>query len=274
MEYLFLVNGVDDVPQDGFVDNLWNTSNNNGNALTDQTIEFENETWQGALTSLLSPVNALIGSLPVPNPVNNVPATLGILNQPYSIIRRPVPSAKGREIQLPSDVVIDLTTWGNPIQERSRLPGMGPIAQGLPAQGLPAEAFNQYSGSIDILVYPSGQVVPTMNYSTPASVGLNGPFLHFWLAERRDVVPPSPIAAAVPYLPIGNILQIPGVTPIPYPGPKLKGEYRLVTVFTRNGQIATNDNVPFDNPAAPQNGQNYNPSLPFLQAQEGITGGQ
>jgi hypothetical protein len=75
-------------------------------------------------------------------------------------------------------------------------------------------------------------------------------------------------------LPIGNIPQqsLQGAT---YPGPKLKGEYRLVTVFTRNGQITTNDNVFFDNPLAPQNGPGtYNAGFPFLQAQQGITGGR
>jgi hypothetical protein len=252
VEYLFLVNGHDDVPQDGFIDNLWsNNSSNNGNAFTDLTIEFENETWLGSLASL-QPVNASIGNLTL------TASTPGILNQSYTINRRPVPSARGREIQLPSNVVIDLTTWGTTL-ERSRLP---------------AQAFNQSTGSIDILVYPTGQVVPTMNYSTPASVGLSGSFFHFWLAERSDVVAPSTLATAAPYLPIGNILQIPGTAPTPYPGPKLKGEYRLVTVFTRNGQVATNDNALFDNPLAPQNGQSYNVSLPFLQAQEGITGGQ
>jgi prepilin-type N-terminal cleavage/methylation domain-containing protein len=264
VEYLFLVNGQDDVPQDGFVDNLWITSNNNGNSLTDQTIEFENETWLGALPTNMVQLNSLIGGLPQ-NPPNN--PTMGMLNVNYTIIRRPVPSARGREIQLPANVVIDLTSWGSSL-ERSRLP---------------AQAFNQSNGSVDILVYPSGQVVPTMNYSTPASVGLNGSFFHFWLAERSDVMAitldannnPVPIVPGQNvYLPIGNIQQVPGQAQTPYNGPKLKGEYRLVTVFTRNGQVTTNDNVLFDNPLAPQNGQTYNASLPYLQAQQGITGGQ
>ncbi|MGO9470583.1 MAG: prepilin-type N-terminal cleavage/methylation domain-containing protein [Isosphaeraceae bacterium] len=256
VEYLFLVNGQDDPPQDGFVDNLWNTASNNGNALTDQMIEFENETWQGSLASLPP-----LAGIQAGYHVN------GYLNLAYTINRRPVPSARGRETQLPSDVVIDLTTLGG-TQERSRIP---------------LQAQNPSTGSVDILVYPSGQVVPTMNFSTPASVGLTASFFHFWLAERSDVaainVDPAtgnyiPIVAGQNvYLPIGNILQIPGQAPTPYNGPKLKGEYRLVTIFTRNGQVATNENVLFDNPLAPQNGQSYNVSLPFLQAQEGISGG-
>jgi prepilin-type N-terminal cleavage/methylation domain-containing protein len=271
VEYLFLVNGVDD-PQpdgslDGFVDNFWGTPTfpnpwpgNNGDALTNLTTEFENETWQGALGSLLQPVNALIGNLP---PVPQNAATLGLLNQNYTITRRPVPSAQGREIQLPSNVVIDLTTSFNtltlspPLLERSRIP---------------LQAINQYTGSVDILVYPTGQVVPTMNYSSPASVSLSGSFFHFWLAERGDVAAPTSLTVS-PALPIGTIQQqlLQGQT---YSGPKLKGEYRLVTVFSRNGQVTTNGDVFFDNPLAPQNGTAYNPNLPFLQAQQGITGGQ
>jgi len=265
VEYLFLVNGLDDAPQDGFVDNLWNALTfsgppyNNGNSLTDLPTEYENETWQGVLGSLGSPLNQLTGV------IGGGPT----VNLPYTINRRPVPSARGREIQLPSDVVIDLTTWGTTL-ERSRLP---------------AQAFNQTTGSIDILVYPSGQVVPTMNYSTPASVGLSGSFFHFWLAERSDIKainvdpvsgnPISLVAGQNMFLPIGNVQQVPGQAPTPLPDAlKLKGEYRLVTVFTRNGQVATNDNVLFDNPLAPLSGVNYNNNLPFLQAQQGIAGGQ
>jgi len=246
VEYLFLVNGEDDAPKDGFVDNLWNTPSNDGDAFTNQTIEYENETWLGSLASLTPPFNANFQISAGPS-----------VNLPYTITRRPVPSARGREIQLPSNVVIDLTTWGNTTLERSRLP---------------LQAFNQSTGSIDILVYPNGQVVPTMNYSTPASVGLAGAFFHFWLAERTDVTAPISLTVA-PALPIGNIAQqlLQGA---PYPGPKLKGEYRLVTVFARNGQISTNDNALFDNPLAPQNGQAYNANFPYLQAIEGIAGGQ
>ncbi len=261
VEYLFLVNRQDDAPQDGFVDNLWNglafsTQSNNGNSLTELWTEYEAEAWLGALSSLQP---ALVNGVVTPGP--------GV-NLSYTINRRPVPSARGREIQLPSNVVIDLTSWGTTL-ERSRLP---------------AQAFNQSTGSVDILVYPNGQVVPTMNYSTPASVGLSGPFFHFWLAERTDVaainVNPSTgnYVPLVPgqnvYLPVGNIQQIPGQAQTPFPGPRIKGEYRLVSVFTRNGQVTTNDNVLFDNPLAPQNGQTYNASLPFLQAQQGIAGGQ
>ena len=54
-----------------------------------------------------------------------------------------------------------------------------------------------------------------------------------------------------------------------YAGPSLQGEYRVVTLFTRTGQVTTNDNVPFDNPANPANGSTYNPGYPFLPVIQG-----
>ncbi len=55
---------------------------------------------------------------------------------------------------------------------------------------------------------------------------------------------------------------------------EIKGEYRLVTIFNRTGQVSTNDTVPFDSPtlAATQN-RAYNTSLPYTGAQQGISGG-
>ena len=46
-----------------------------------------------------------------------------------------------REISLPTNVVIDLTTWGNAFQERSQFP---------------AGVINPYTGYVDILLYPNG----------------------------------------------------------------------------------------------------------------------
>jgi hypothetical protein len=263
VEYLFLVNGLDDAPSDGFIDNYWYVTNNNLNAITDAPYEYENETWQGVLSSLPTALNNF----------GQVTAGPGV-NLVYSISRRPVPSSRGRELQLPSNVVIDLTT------SFSTNPAITPT---LERSRLPQQAINMYTGSVDILVYPTGQVVPTMNYSTPASVGLNGSFFHFWLAERSDVVgiktdpvtgnPIQVVSGQNVFLPIGNIQQASGQAATTFLGPRLKGECRLVTVFSRNGQVATNDNVLFDNPSNPQNPPNYNASLPFLQAQQGIAGG-
>ena len=63
-----------------------------------------------------------------------------------------------------------------------------------------------------------------------------------------------------------------GAAPNLFNGLELKGEYSLITLFTRTGQITTNANPPFDNPAAPTTGKTYNPNLPFLSAQLGTSG--
>ena len=125
--------------------------------------------------------------------------------------------------------------------------------------------INPFTGYVDILVYPNGTVVPTTIYSTPSSFGMSGAFVHLWLAERSDVVAPNPVATAPPYLPVGGLQQQLGA----YAGPSLQGEYRVVTLFTRTGQVTTNDNVPFDNPANPANGSTYNPGYPFLPVIQG-----
>jgi hypothetical protein len=85
-----------------------------------------------------------------------------------------------------------------------------------------------WTGYVDVLLNPDGTVVPTTLYSTPASFGLDGAFFHFWLSERGDVA-------------------VPLVTP--------KGEWRLVTLFTRTGQITVSENP--------------DPARPFTSAQQG-----
>ena len=48
-------------------------------------------------------------------------------------------------------------------------------------------------GSIDIVVNPDGTMLPSLLYSTPASILMNQSFFQFWLSERRDVgvTPPN-----------------------------------------------------------------------------------
>ena len=178
--------------------------------------------------------------------------TQNITNVPYIIRRRPAPGPNAREVAFPSQVVVDLTTWSS-TRERSRLP------------------VNTYTGYVEILVNPDGSVVPTTVYSSPASFGLGSAFLHFWLAERADLAPPSKSVTAAPYLPLPQ-----GLAATRFNGLELKGEYRLVTVFTRTGQITTNENPPFDQPAAATtttgSATAYNPNLPFQGAQQGVSG--
>jgi prepilin-type N-terminal cleavage/methylation domain-containing protein len=241
-EFLFLVNGLDDNNNgwidegyDGVDNNLAFEIANNNPPVIDEIAEWEPETWP-------------------PSIVANPP-----LNKPYTIQRRPTPVGNAREISLPTNVVIDMTSWGNAFQERSQFP---------------SGVINPFTGYVDILLYPNGTVVPTTIYSTPSSFGMSGAFFHFWLAERGDVAAVNASAAAPPFLPIGNINQQLVNTANPYTGPSLQGEYRIVTLFTRTGQVTSNDNVQFDNPLSPANGSKYNPGYPFLATEQGTKGGR
>jgi prepilin-type N-terminal cleavage/methylation domain-containing protein len=243
VEYLLLVDGFDD-SGDGFIDSGWDGVDNNANNLVDELDEWEFEQFVAASQSL--------GSR---NPYNI----------PYVIRRRPVPSTGAREVDLPSNIVVDLTTWNTTNKERSRLP------------------VNPYTGYVDILLNPSGDVVPTTVYSTPSSFGMAGAFYHFWLAERSDVFAalpfdgkgnPVPLVNNYPFLlpmPLGsNVVNavtgasaydaLVSATPaLPY----LKGDRRLVTLFTRTGQIVTTENPEFDV---------YNVNQPFTTPQQGGQG--
>ena len=154
-EFLFLVNGLDDNKNgwidegfDGVDNNLSQELANNVTQFVDDLAEWEAEAWPAAFTS---------------NPPSNVP---------YTINRRPAPVANAREVSLPTNVVIDMTSWANAFQERSQFP---------------PGVINPFTGYVDILLYPNGTVVPTTLYSTPSSFGMSGAFFHFWLAERSDV---------------------------------------------------------------------------------------
>jgi len=261
VEYLFLVNGLDD-DQDGFVDDGWDGVDNNLNGTIDEIAEWtEVEKWAGSLSSLMAPVNTTVTSLAA-SP--NIP---GLLNQTYTISRRPIPTSNARETALPSNVIIDLTTWAT-THERSRFP--------LPTSLLPtngagqptSQVVNPYSGSVDIVVNPDGSVVPTTVYSSPSSFGINGAFLHFWLAERSDVTAP----AAGTYSTNWTLPLPAGIAPDNFAtGAELKGEYSLVTVYSRTGQILVNAPPRFDIPN-PQTGA-YNLNVPFIDAQQGVRGG-
>ncbi len=249
-ELLFLVNGVDD-NKDGFVDNGFDGIDNDNDGIVDQVIDANNitewlevETWQNAILSRSN---------------NNIA---------YTIARRPVVSPGSRETPLPSNIVIDLTTWNaayfnanfsastgvSYVSERSRLP------------------VDPTTGYVDILLYPNGTVVPTTEYSSPASFGMDSSFYHFWLSERVDLF--DPLAhQGVPYL----LPMVPGSSyATAYPSTNdplgtraLTGERRLMTLYTRTGQMVTNNVETFDaTPIPPGPGPNF----PFLGPQQGIRG--
>ena len=245
-EFLFLVNGLDDNKNgwidegfDGVDNNLSQELANNVTQFVDDLAEWEAEAWPAAYTS---------------NPPSNVP---------YTIDRRAGPALNAREISLPTNVVIDMTTWANAFQERSQFP---------------PGVINPFTGYVDILLYPNGTVVPTTLYSTPSSFGMSGAFFHFWLAERSDVVAmqldqngnPTQLVNGQPvYLPLGTINQQLVQSGNTYTGPALSGEYRIVTLFARTGRITTSDDAQFDNPLSPANGSTYNPNYPFLAVEQG-----
>ncbi len=243
VEYLLLVNGKDD-NLNGYVDDGWDGIDNNNNGSVDEPAEWEAETWTGSL----------VNPPALPAPFNNLNLT-GMLNLSYSITRRPVVSPGARETPLPSNVVVDLTTW-NPgfynttapyntygvtwVAERSRLP------------------VDSTTGYVDILLNPNGTVVPTTVYSSPTSFGMGSSFYHFWLAERGDLYDPVATPGVAYLLPqVQNVDTPAGETRF------LKGERRLVTLFTRTGAINTNQVETFDG---------NNPSLPFLLPQQGVRG--
>jgi prepilin-type N-terminal cleavage/methylation domain-containing protein len=218
VEYLLLTNGQDD-NGNGLVDEGFDGNDNNNNGLFDELAEWEVETFVGTQFT-----NAFV-------------------NQPYVILKRPVPSQSAHEVTLPSDVVIDATTWNaaSPfVHERSRLP------------------IDPATGYVEIMLAPNGQVVQAGgngSYGPPLSL----PFYHFWLGEREDVAD-GHLIPGVPYL-----LPMPASTPF-YPSQNdpnprlLKGERRLITIFTKTGQVTTNSIDTFNG---------LNPALPFIDPQSG-----
>ena len=100
---------------------------------------------------------------------------------------------------------------------------------------------------MDILLDPNGTVVPTTMYSSPSSFGMGSAFYHFWLAERGDLFDPLR-HTNVPYL----LPMVTGAPSYSYPErphePRyvLKGERRLMTLYTRTGQMVTNQIETFD----------------------------
>lgn len=213
VEFLYLVNGMDD-DGDGYVDEgsdgLGNDTDSPVN-LVDEIDEWEPETWRGP------------------------ELTAGTVARPYTIKRRPVPTQGARTIELPSGIVIDLTTWDS-TRERSRL------------------TVDPETLTVEIMVSPDGQVRSTTRYSTPAASGAS-PWLHLVLAERGDVFPPEGTTAPLLPMPQGT----PG-----YAGTRfLKGERRIVSVNARSGLVTTTEGAEFD-------GTDIN--RPFYAAQSGGRG--
>ncbi len=170
-EFLFLVNGIDD-NQNGWIDEGWDGVDNN---LQPGACERR---------PVLDGRPPRVGARE-PGPRRMLQAAAAL---PYTIQRRPSPTASSREISLPTNVVIDMTTWANSSLTNPPLAAIPGLANGFQERSqFPPGVVNPYTGYVDILVYPNGTVVPTTIYSTPSSYGMSGAFFHFWLAERSDV---------------------------------------------------------------------------------------
>jgi prepilin-type N-terminal cleavage/methylation domain-containing protein len=261
-EFLFVVNGQDD-DGDGYVDDGFNGFDDSPspNNSIDEVVpvlpttvnEWEIETWLGpeASTTLVDP--GTVAQSPTPAWVSGA-NTRYLADRPYAILRRPVVAENARETALPGNVVIDATTSILPsgalrpvgARERSRLP------------------VDPASLTVDVMINATGQVVPTTIYSSPTSLDPSLQFLHFWIADRDQVVATADqTASGVPYL-----LPMPqGTTSYPNAGDIQKrflaGERRLLTVFSRSGLINVDAVETFDG---------TNPSLPFYDAQLGAGG--
>lgn len=257
-EYLLLVNGEDD-DGDGYVDNGFDGLDNDGDGLVDDLLEYEPEKFVGPQYSPFALGQGAV--LPAPS-ANTNPS---LINIPYTIYRRPVPTPGSNDLSLPSGVVVDLTTWNSPY-----LPPVGNNPPPFPQRSrLPVDPFTHY---VDIMIAPNGEVVPTMPGQN-AMPYLNVPFYHFWIAQREDVygplfdvVPIGAIPMNYPPAPNPNTPTVTYQLPMPagtinFAAPKvLKGDRRLVTLNIRTGTITSQRIETF-------NGADIN--LPYRQAQQG-----
>jgi prepilin-type N-terminal cleavage/methylation domain-containing protein len=183
VEFLYVVNGLDD-DADGVTDSGWDGTGYAAGQLAPGVPGWEAERW-------------------------HVAHGPGLLDRPYTIERRPVPTQGARFVEMPSNVVIDATTWDT-TRERSRLP------------------VDPNTRMVEILISPNGTVI--LQPSRPgATISGDAPFLHCWIAERGDVLEPATNGS--PRLPTDA---------------GLKGDRRLVTVNMRTGNVVTNAVEGFD----------------------------
>lgn len=173
-------------------------------------------------------------------------AAKGMTSVPYAIRRRPMPSPGAREVALPTHMVIDATTVFA-TRERSRLP------------------VDRFTGFVDVMLNPDGTAAYNSPYGSPSSFGMADTFYHFFLMERQDVA--APTGTTVPLLPIA---EPGGKSNRVFAGQVIKGEWALLTLFTRTGQVVSVESPPFDNPLAVTKNRPFNVNIPFIASQQGV----
>ncbi len=271
-EFLNLTNGIDD-NGNGWIDESCDGIDNDGDGVIDPGYNGIDDNGDGNIDEYQELLYSRItGSNEFEQEVFiGTQATATLTNANYTIARRPVVSPGAAETTLPAGAVVDLTTWNVSIATPT-----GATTPLLPERSrLPVDPF---TGNVDILIDQTGRVVPPGAGSGGAGYYANSPiaslpFYHFWITEREGVLAPlwDPTTVTLPYIPTVNpsytatpslsyFLPMPAGAPN-YPGPQvLKGERRLVTLFTRTGQLVSNSIESF-------NGQDT--SAPYYDAQSG-----
>lgn len=117
----------------------------------------------------------------------------GIVAAHYSIARRPAPASNGAGYALPGGYVVDLA--------RSKL------------------SPDPTTGSIDVIVDASGKLVQVQQYSNPASIGVSGNWLIFWVCSNAEV----------------------GISPVPDGSFPVTGESLMVGANGRSGRVSILD---------------------------------
>lgn len=235
VEYLLLVNGVDD-NRNGWTDEGFDGVDNNLDGVPDNLPEWERETWRGSIASHSQ------------------------ANLAYTIERRPAPGPNAQAVALPSAMVVDATTW-HTSRERSRLP-VNPLT------GVVDIVVNPDGTVVPTTVYST----PSSRGMSAAWLHVWLAEREDVIAPREDsggnLLPWAPGAAYT--LPIPE----PGSAVGSLPGPYLKGERMLVSLEVRSGTILVNRNPPalFD-PTLGYQAQrgSWGASYPFLQAEQGVT---
>lgn len=268
-EFLIVTNGIDD-DNDGFIDEHFDGLDNNGDGLVDPAFDGLDQRGAGYPDSPLDRVIPFPVVAGVDSEWEN-DADLGLLTladdplipgstegYEYRIIRRPAPAQGSSELTLPGDVLIDATTASSVY-----FPGnvTGNTSSGSNSRSrLPISPASPHYA--DFMMAPNGQVLQAAAASSQVQP-LDLPFLHFWLAERADILPG--------YVSVVNTTQWLKL-PVPkdalnlasdanYPGNSFltKGR-RLVSVNARTGQVVSNSIESFDV---------ANPNLPFIAPQRG-----